>query len=428
MLDVIKRRLLIVLFFTVLSSVLAKTVYAQTWHYDSHLKLRVNSTVYPDNSVFAEANGRRSDDWAINFRHNLSYKNGAWSAELAYEGIGIYADSLAASALQDNGIFNASSAPTDQARLLDLTETLDTDSDYRLLHRLDRLALGYNSVNTVVKIGRQAISWGNGLAYNPVDFLNPFDPAAVDTDYKPGDDMVYLQHLFANGNDVQLVWVGRRSNGQTSSELHSSALKYHGFAGQHEFDVLLAKHYDDTVLALGGVTSIGGAVWRGDWLRVDTGDEASNSWVTSISYSWSAMGKNVTGFIEAFRNGFGVEKEDYLTVLQQPNHPLRMRYARGELFTLGKYYLMASATVEMTPLWQLTPTVFFNIGDDSGLLQAISRHDLSQNVQLIFSANLPVGSNGSEYGGIRAPSINGNAEPRFFSSNGGLFAQLAWYF
>ena len=37
-------------------------------------------------------------------------------------------------------------------------------------HRLDRLYLAHASDTTVVKIGRQAISWGNGLIYNPVDF------------------------------------------------------------------------------------------------------------------------------------------------------------------------------------------------------------------------------------------------------------------
>jgi len=37
------------------------------------------------------------------------------------------------------------------------------------------------------------LSWGNGLVFSPMDIVNPFDPTAVDTEYKAGDDMLYGQ-------------------------------------------------------------------------------------------------------------------------------------------------------------------------------------------------------------------------------------------
>jgi hypothetical protein len=36
-----------------------------------------------------------------------------------------------------------------------------------------------------------------------MDLVNPFDPASIDTEYKAGDDMLYVQYLQDNGNDMQ---------------------------------------------------------------------------------------------------------------------------------------------------------------------------------------------------------------------------------
>ncbi len=105
------------------------------------------------------------------------------------------------------------------------------------------------------------------------------------------------------------------------------------------------------------------------------------------------------------------------------NPDLLRRIGRGELFTLGRNYLAASATVEMTPLFHLIPNLFVNLDDPSMLAQLVARYDWKQNLQLLAALNLPVGASGTEYGGIET------GEPgRYLSSGAGLFAQLAWYF
>ena len=47
--------------------------------------------------------------------------------------------------------------------------------------------------------------------------------------------------------------------------------------------------------------------------------------------------------------------------------PSIRRLERGELYTLGKHYAGASATIELTPLFLLTPSLFVNLGDPSAL-------------------------------------------------------------
>ena len=59
-------------------------------------------------------------------------------------------------------------------------------------------------------------------------------------------------------------------------------------------------------------------------------------------------------------------------------------------------------TVEVTPLWLVTPNVFMNVADPSALLQVVVQHSLGDNLPFLAAANLQLGPPGSEFGGIAA--------------------------
>ncbi len=338
-------------------------------------------------------------DQAADLRLNLSTRQSVWSLQVDYQLLSQHS--------------KASSLVDDEQRLFNLTSTVHVGQQSQVVHRLDRLQLSYSSTHAVFRFGRQAVSWGNGLIYTPMDFFNPFDPAALDKEYKTGDDMLYSQYSFDNGNDLQAVWVGRRDEeGGSSQQVNSLAFKYHLFLNHYEIDLLAARHFDQPVIGLGGLTSIGGSIWRGDIVGIETDNHTGLSATLNASYSWLVRGKNMSGFFEIHRNGFGIDNGDYSLSGLNTNNELLGRIERGEIFTLGKHYLSASATIELTPLWLLTSTLFNNLDDDSKLLQIVSRHDLSQNLQLLVAANIPDGKTGAEYGDV----------------DESLFAQLAWYF
>lgn len=313
----------------------------------------------------------------------------------------------------DYQILRSKTIDTDTNRLLDLTDEIHEGNQYTLAHRIDRLYFTYTSEQTVFRAGRQAISWGNGLVYNPMDFFNPFDPTAIDPEYKSGDDMVYGQHLLDNGDDLQVVRVERRdAQNNHNDEVSSSAIKYHVFLNDYEIDFLMASHFDDRVLGVGGVANVGGSVWRSDIVSTEINREHQMSVVLNASYSWIALGKNMSGYLEVFRNGFGIDNGDYSITNLLQNPQLVNRLNRGELFTLGKHYLTGSATIELTPLWLFTTSLFANLDDDSHLLQVVSQHDLKQNLQLLIAANIP----------------SGDTESEFALADESLFFQLGFYF
>jgi len=348
-----------------------------------------------------------------------------WDFKADYQFIAIHADTL-----QLATDWPASTTPvgrviSDDRRWWDLTYRSDRGQRTALVHRLDRLSVGYTTERSVWRFGRQAVSWGNGVLFTPMDVFNPFDPAAVDKEYKTGDDMLYGQYLFSNGADIQAVAVIRRDldSGDVTADQSSVAAKYHGFLGSGEIDMLFAEHYGDRIVGLGGNVDLGGAVLRGDltWTRTDTDEILST--VASLSYAWTWGGHNVSGLLEYYHNGFGQAGSDYSLDALAHNTDLLARLQRGELYTLGRNYLGASATIELTPLLLVVPAAFVNLDDPSALAQLVLQYGLSQNWDLLCALNVPIGPAGSEYGGIATP-----IEGYYLSTDPGLFAQLAWYF
>ena len=392
-----------------------------------HLKGQYVLATYPSDSLLRELIDTPSHDLNADARILINGRQGGWSWQADYQLNIRSGDSLELTNAIGTNFLVPNSIIEDDRRLWDLTHVISEDENRVVSHRLDRLTLSYTGEKVVLRGGRQAVSWGNGLFYNPVDFFNPFDPAAVDREYKTGDDMLYGQYLQDSGNDWQMVSVWRRDeNGDLSSDVNSNAIKYHAFVGEHEIDLLLAEHYDDTLASVGGVASWGGAIVRGDLVFTHTNLDDYISAVTNLSYSWSWGGKNMTGVLEYFYNGLGLGKNDYDNIAKEPD--LVARLTRGELFTLGKQYLAAGLTVEITPLVNVTPNVFFNLLDNSGLAQVVTQYDLEQNVQLLFALNLPFGADGTEFGGLDTSSLGIPSQEKQLSNGPGLFLQLAYFF
>ncbi len=235
--------------------------------------------------------------------------------------------------------------------------------------------------------------------------------------------MAYLQYLRAEGDDIQAAWVLRRDplSGDVDSDEATIAIKYHGFAGQGEYDVLVAQSYGDPVVGIGAGRGVGGAVWSADLVITDTDLDTVAQFVTNVAYSWTWGGKNMSGALEYYYNGFGQRRYDPPSLAANPD--LVRRIARGELFGLGRHYVAGSVMIEMSPLWGLTPLLLWNVEDPSALVQLVSNHSLGDNLTLLVSLSVPVGSSGSEFGGIETP-----VPGRYLSSDGSIFLQLAGYF
>jgi hypothetical protein len=394
--------------------------------FGGHIKARAVQAWFPDNSLFRKlGESSTATDISGEARLKFSANRRRWDFKADYQFIALYGDTLELARELPGAPVPINQVINDDRRWFNLTDSIVDEDRRAVIQRLDRLSVGYTTEHSVWRFGRQAISWGNGLLFTPMDVFNPFDPAAVDKEYKTGDDMLYGQFLFGNGNDLQGTAIVRRDprTGEVEKDQSSLAFKYHGFAGMNEYDLLAAEHYDDQIFGFGGNVSVGGAVLRGDLTWTRTALDEVLSLVVSASYSWVWGGKNVSGVLEYYYNGFGQANGDYSAASLARNPDLLRRVERGELFTLGRNYLAASATIEINPLFMVIPNAFINLDDPSALAQMVFQYDWKQNLQVLGALNLPVGPDGTEYGGLPT------TDPLLFlSTDASLFAQLAWYF
>ena len=299
----------------------------------------------------------------------------------------------------------AAGPPSDDRRFFDLTRTIHESDNNVFYHRLDRLSLTWQPDWGSVRIGRQAVTWGNGFLFNPLDLFNPFAPTDIIRDYKLGDDMINFQFSPNDIGDLQLLYVARRDADTDSVEFSQSSLagKWHFALGTTEFDIVLAEHFDDEIIGLGSRGYLGNAAWRLDatwtFLKADEKRDGFLSLVANMDYSWVWWTRNFYGFIEFYFNGLG--DEDYSDAIREP--AIFERINRGEIFTLGRKYLSASIQMELHPLLNIYFTSINNLADPSGFVQPYAVWNIIQDLELTLGGTLYYGESETEYGGFSIP-------------------------
>jgi hypothetical protein len=317
-------------------------------------------------------------------------------------------------------------AISDRRRLFDLTRTIHEDNHDLLQHRLDRLCVSLKQPFFALKLGRQAVTWGNGLIFNPMDLINPFSPTDTVRDYKTGDDLVFMSVEPESGWNIQMTAVPRRDEvtGDVEKELSSLAVKFHAMAGPWETDVLAARHVDENLLGIGISRNVGEALFRSDvlysTLNHGSGDDKGCfSLIANLDRSWEAFGKNMYGLLEYHHNGLGHHDMDH--ALTDPD--LLKRIAHGEMYALGRNYLGAMIRVELHPLVQFTLGIIESLDAFTGIAQPRIQLDMTQNSNLQIGYNAYIGTHGTEFGGIEIPGTGLN-----LSQGNSAYLILGYYF
>ena len=336
-------------------------------------------------------------------------------------------------------------ALADDRRLWDLTWAPGKDEESDLVYRFDRLALEYRTATRAVTLGRQAVSWGGGLVFQPLDLFNPFAPTTVDQDYKVGDDMLRFEQLFPGGSELQLLAVGRRGFdaeeqarklGLSLIDVHlmcreapmacpyerdvdyaSLAAKYRMVFSKAEVELMAAHHYDSQVVGLGLRLPVGGLMLRSDVTFTADGDSEYFSGVLNADYSFGIGGAVVHVFGEYYHSGFGVNRlpSDFLFLPEA----LKKRIERGELFNLMRNYAAVGTSLRWNHAFSQGLSVIGNLHDGSMAAQASLTYDPTDRTRLHLGLTKPIGGRGDEFGAITVDRILGTGGERDSLTIGG---------
>jgi hypothetical protein len=403
-----------------------------TSQWGGHLKLRGSTSQYEGNSIFEPVGTEPYQDGSLELRlRNQLFFPGNASFKTHYEAVFSAGDTrrkkrelglLGIGLPQGAALLGPGQEINDYTRLFDLTWTAFDEKTYIAYHRLDRLVLALNPFWGRLKLGRQAVTWGNGLIFNPMDLFNPFAPTDIERDYKVGDDMAWAELPLSQAGFLEALLVPRRKpdTRKLSGSRSSAALKLHTAHGTTEFDLLLARHYGEWVTGIGSQGYLKDAAWRMDLVWNGVGQSSDYlSLVANIDYSWIWWGKNLYGLVEFYFNGQGTcQYNEVFTEFE-----VQDKLARGELFALGRNYLSASLQIEFHPLFSCFITLINNLADPSGAVQPRAVWDIGQNTSLTLGGNLAYGAPGTEYGGLAIPGTPYSLRPAQ-----SVYLWWTWYF
>ncbi len=288
----------------------------------------------------------------------------------------------------------------DDSRLINMTYTLAKNDEIKLYNRLDRLSLTLLGDGALLRLGRQAVTWGNGLIFSPLDLVNPYSPTDRERDPKVGEDMAYALFDVESLGQFESYYLVRRN--PDTGEVEWDQATVAGRLGLEidglGFDLIAAKHFSDAVAGLGLGLSVyeielhADATWTMLDERIDSND-GYLSLVANAGYDWKWWERDFNAGLEFYYNGLG--DSNYRRAWSKPAVVERIR--RGELQTLGQYYLGGTIGAEVIPQLKLALTVINNLADPSGMLQPQAIWELEEGLSVTVGANVAYGRDTSEY-------------------------------
>jgi hypothetical protein len=244
--------------------------------------------------------------------------------------------------------------------------------------RLDRAVLRASLPGVQVAVGRQALSFGRGLFFTPLDLVNPFLPTVVDQEFKPGVDAARVD-VFAGTSGQVTAAVAYGGPGWDDAV---GALQAAGTLGVWDLGLMGAVVHEDLVAGAfthGSVGPVGlhaeGAVTRppagsgqAPFVRAALGADARPHGNLSVSgelYVQSLGAATAAG---------------YLPTALDP------RFARGELWLLGRWYAAGAAAWQAAPTVNVALAAVVNLHDPSALLGPTLAWSVADDAELVAGA------------------------------------------
>lgn len=392
--------------------------YAQ-WQQSGKIKYSYSANQYANNSLQDLSGFPDSRQQDFSFRYMLDYEHNQHRivSHIAFN----YAQGSQI-ALQNklSAIYSATDREKEQLFQLKSRNNYHDNTSSALI---DRLYYGYYGESTIIKAGRQTISLGSGLVFQPLDMLSPFSFSQIDQEYKAGSDMLYSQYLDQQGNDYALIWVPRRNISTSEIDSNNSSLLFnsHIYLAGVPMNLLFGQDRGENLFAAGSSLDIADWTFQGEFLLRDYSYSGKKlSWLINSQSSWVWQNHNISFAMEYFYNAVA---DKNLNALEQINPDLQKLIKNAQLFTLKQNYLALNLRIDLSELSTFTPTLIQNLDDNSLLIVASYQKSLADNSLMLLSIIYSPSDKGSEFGGMLSSGSN-----RYLAASQTILFELRQYF
>lgn len=255
--------------------------------------------------------------------------------------------------------------------LIPLTWEPDTGAGLTIRGRTDRLTAKLSVPGVDLTLGRQPVTFGTGLIFTPMDVVNPFSAATIDTEYKPGIDAVRLDGYTGTAGRLSgvVAWASASDLTEARDRVTADdlilALNGQTTVGVTDVQLLAGAVRGEGVFGAGLVSAIGPIGVHGDATLTLPGlDARQDDPFVRAMIGADGRPTGTTGVsLEAYYQGLGAASPaGYLDVLGGP------RAARAEIWQAGRWYGALAVSQEVTPLVAASAALIANLADPSALL------------------------------------------------------------
>lgn len=277
--------------------------------------------------------------------------------------------------------------------LLPLSGAPDTGPSLGVRHRVDRLVLSAKLPHIDIALGRQAVSFGVGRSFTPMDLVSPFHPATIDSEWKPGVDALRVDAYAGMATKVTAVaaWAGNPAFGDDARDPDRAVDKDLVLAATGQVTVgvtdLLLFAGDvraEPVFGLGTVSAVGPVGLHGE--ATVTLPHEEDPFVRAVVGADWRPGDKTTLTGEAYVQTFGATNpSEYLDALGSS------RVERGELWEAGQLYAAVAVAQEITPLVGGSVALIGNLRDPSALCSVALSWSVADNADIALGAYAGLG-------------------------------------
>ncbi len=280
-------------------------------------------------------------------------------------------------------------------------EAGEAGGGFGLFHNLDRFSLTWKLSGADITVGRQVVARGSARIVNPTDVLIPFSFNELDKEERTGVDALRIRVPLGAMSELDAGWLPGPDFRLSRGALF---LRSRFSLWNTDLSLLLMDFHENLMIGLDLARSVGGAsVWlETAYVLPGTfrgGDESDDPAYFRLSAGADhQLGSKTYAFAEYHFNGAGGRRSsEYAGSLDTA------AYRDGSVYLLGRNYLGAGLTRQVTPLLPLTALLLWNLNDGSAMALVTGEYNVAENIYLSAGAHLGAGRGPEPVAGIPPP-------------------------
>ncbi len=304
----------------------------------------------------------------------------------------------------------------------DWKHTIADHDDAFWSHSLYRAYLVMRAPHANLTVGRQRISWGTGLFWNPTDIFNPVSPLQIEPEEKVGADAVNLEIPFDGLTLVNFVYARSKKFGLPTLEellargvppdviarlaaeppdfaliesfleeedMSSAAGRFRTTVGTYDISFIGGRFDHDEFVGGNFSGYVKDAGLRGEFTYTFAQDRPDHyRFVLGADYSFS---NTLYLVAEYFYNGQAARLD---------RQQLLDAQLRGELTTLNPHQLGMGATYDLTPLVKLQAYSVWDIEGEGLFLNPEIYYSARANLDIRAGVQFFTGERGSDFNDV----------------------------